>query len=70
MRSEFSNDVRDAALARATYRYERCGWRGLLELHHRGNRRDCSLFNCEVLCVTCHAAEHKRRRIFAGRKGG
>jgi hypothetical protein len=43
-RREFADNVRKAALIRATYRSERCGRRGFLELHHRGNRADNSLF--------------------------
>jgi hypothetical protein len=60
-RREFADNVRKAALIRATYRCERCGRRGFLELHHCGNRADNSLFNCEVLCLDCHSREHQRR---------
>ena len=62
MRSEFSSYVRTAALLDAHYRCERCGERSGLEPHHRGNPQDHSQFNCEVLCLQCHAAEHRRRR--------
>ena len=66
-RAEFSTAVRERALLRAVYRCERCDERAaLLELHHRGHRAVRSLFNCEVLCVPCHKAEHARRMNAAG----
>jgi hypothetical protein len=63
MRRQFSLAVRAEALLRAKGRCETCGAREGLEFHHRGNPRDASGFNCEVLCVACHRAEHARRRI-------
>lgn len=61
MRRDFSRAVRDAALLRAKHRCEVCGSKSDLELHHRGDRGDTSLFNCVVLCAGCHAQEHQRR---------
>jgi hypothetical protein len=61
VRKEFSSAVRSAALLRAKYRCEDCGSRQQLELHHIGLRRGAPLFNCTVLCVDCHKAEHRRR---------
>jgi 5-methylcytosine-specific restriction endonuclease McrA len=67
-RAEFTDSVKEQALRRAVYRCERCGVRWSLEFHHRGHPADCSLFNCEVLCVKCHRSEHaKRNRLRGGR---
>jgi hypothetical protein len=68
MRREFSPAVRQAALARAYHRCERCESKSQLELHHRGHAGDRSGFNCEVLCVRCHRDEHHHR--CAARSGG
>jgi hypothetical protein len=65
MRYEFRQDVRNAAMLRAKYRCERCGERSNLQLHHRGDASDRSLFNAEVLCVECHESEHRARRLSA-----
>jgi hypothetical protein len=62
-RAEFTDVVKQYALQRAVHR---CGVRWPLEFHHRGHRADRSLFNCEVLCVPCHKAEHARRMNAAG----
>jgi hypothetical protein len=51
VRREFSSVVRSNSLLRAKDRCEACGSRQQLELHHVGNRRDASLFNCLVLCA-------------------
>jgi len=61
-RREFSEAVRTAALVRAKMRCEQCSRRDDLEFHHVGHRADPSLFNCQVLCATCHLAEHRKRR--------
>jgi len=67
-RRKFSSAVRHAALVRAGYRCEKCGSKGLLELHHIGNRQDRSVFNAMALCVLCHAKLHAdRRNRFGGR---
>lgn len=64
MRREFSPSVRQAALVRAKSRCERCESKETLQLHHIGDPSDSSLFNAQVLCMTCHDEEHTRRKKY------
>lgn len=60
------SELRNAALATAGYRCERCGHKGGLELHHKhyatlGNER---LTDVEMLCRTCHERETQRQQAY------
>jgi hypothetical protein len=57
--------LKDAALRRAHYRCEKCGYhnRGALHVHHIIPRAKCGqnkLSNLIVLCPNCHSKAHAR----------
>jgi len=52
--------MRKRALKLAHYRCERCGFRGILHVHHKTYARlgDEDLDDLQVLCEECHNEEH------------
>ena len=54
--------LRQRVLDRAGWRCERCGNGPPLEAHHLNGREDNRTEALEVLCTSCHKAEHDRLR--------
>ena len=64
MRSDIWHAIRDAKLACASHKCERCGKRARLDVHHLTYDRfggDERMTDLQVLCRPCHNKAHGRK---------